>query len=71
MHLRGPLWSQNIKDVGIFGPGGFAISAPDSWQKLAAYSSQVVSELERTMVKEIEEIYGPAPKWFQAETLVL
>lgn len=68
--LEGPYWKHRMEELpcrpnsyGDF----FPIPDIETLEKVVENFSVVIQYLEETIVKDIEKLYGPAPKWFDYE----
>jgi hypothetical protein len=70
MKVVGPLWDYNVDlpyryDSSIdLTRSLFPINDKDTLSKILANFSSVVGFMERTFVKELEELFGAAPEWY-------
>ncbi len=45
--------------------GQYPVGDPEHWQKIVENFGALVSELDRTLVPEIEAVAGPSPEWYK------
>lgn len=64
---QGPLWEHSL-DI-RFSPlqvqKQYGITGPEDLERAIRNAGAIVDHLEETLVRELDDIYGPAPAWFQ------
>lgn len=66
VEIKGPLWKYEIDfPLSYHNDNQYPVSSAEILEKLVMNAGAIVDYLEGVLVKELEDIYGPAPKWFE------